>query len=91
MHEKRATLARLVPPVAVMLAENSVVGKYQYPDLEYFSCSAAPLKVGFWYAMWLGQELMFYSRPLRQSYASGFLQLACAKVSIRTQFTKSLN
>ncbi|OJJ60314.1 hypothetical protein ASPSYDRAFT_86906 [Aspergillus sydowii CBS 593.65] len=44
MHEKRATLARLVPPVAVMLAENSVVGKYQYPDLEYFSCSAAPLK-----------------------------------------------
>ena len=46
MHEKRATLARLVPPVAVMLAESSIVGKYQYPDLEYFSCSAAPLKVG---------------------------------------------
>lgn len=46
MHEKRATMARLVPPVAVMLAENPVVDKYQYPDLEYFSCSAAPLKVG---------------------------------------------
>lgn len=46
MHEKHATLARLVPPVAVMLAENPIVGKYQYPDLEYFSCSAAPLKVG---------------------------------------------
>ncbi|KAL3460061.1 hypothetical protein BJX64DRAFT_300962 [Aspergillus heterothallicus] len=44
MHEKRATLARLVPPVAVMLAENPVVDKYKYPDLEYFSCSAAPLK-----------------------------------------------
>ena len=43
MHEKRATLARLVPPVAVMLAENPIVDKYQYPDLEYFSCSAAPL------------------------------------------------
>ena len=65
MHEKRATLARLVPPVAVMLAESSIVGKYQYPDLEYFSCSAAPLKVGHlffflffsWYGMWFGQEL----------------------------------
>ncbi|RDH26655.1 acetyl-CoA synthetase-like protein [Aspergillus welwitschiae] len=44
MHEKRATLARLVPPVAVMLAENPIVDQYQYPDLEYFSCSAAPLK-----------------------------------------------
>lgn len=56
MHEKRATLARLVPPVAVMLAENSVVGKYQYPDLEYFSCSAAPLKVGLfaWDMDWSG-------------------------------------
>lgn len=91
MHEKRATLARLVPPVAVMLAENSVVGKYQYPDLEYFSCSAAPLKVGFSHEIWLDQELMFYSRPLRQNYASGFLQLACVKVSIRTQVTKSIS
>jgi hypothetical protein len=45
MSEKSATLARLVPPVAVMLAENPIVNKYQYPNLEYFSCSAAPLKV----------------------------------------------
>ncbi|KAJ5414131.1 NRPS-like protein biosynthetic cluster [Penicillium cosmopolitanum] len=44
MHEKHATLARLVPPVAVMLAENPIVDNYQYPNLEYFSCSAAPLK-----------------------------------------------
>ncbi|KAJ5243280.1 uncharacterized protein N7469_001607 [Penicillium citrinum] len=44
MHEKHATLARLVPPVAVMLAENPIVDRYQYPCLEYFSCSAAPLK-----------------------------------------------
>jgi len=48
MHEKNATLARLVPPVAVMLAENPIVDRYQYPCLEYFSCSAAPLKVGFY-------------------------------------------
>lgn len=48
MHEKNATLARLVPPVAVMLAENPIVDKYQYPSLEYFSCSAAPLKVRFY-------------------------------------------
>ncbi|KAL5363127.1 hypothetical protein BJX96DRAFT_186591 [Aspergillus floccosus] len=44
MQEKRATLARLVPPVALALAENPLVKKYSYPDLEYFSCSAAPLK-----------------------------------------------
>ncbi|CAK7230959.1 hypothetical protein SEUCBS140593_007764 [Sporothrix eucalyptigena] len=43
MHEKRATLARLVPPVALALAQSPVVQKYSYPDLEYFSCSAAPL------------------------------------------------
>ncbi|KAJ5130813.1 uncharacterized protein N7515_006852 [Penicillium bovifimosum] len=44
LHEKRATLARLVPPVALGLAESPVTEKYTYPDLEYFSCSAAPLK-----------------------------------------------
>lgn len=45
LQDKRATMARLVPPVALALAENPVVQKYSYPDLEYFSCSAAPLKV----------------------------------------------
>ncbi|OBT78862.1 hypothetical protein VF21_02764 [Pseudogymnoascus sp. 05NY08] len=44
MQDKRATLARLVPTVALALAESKVVEKYTYPDLEYFSCSAAPLK-----------------------------------------------
>ncbi|OAP64210.1 L-aminoadipate-semialdehyde dehydrogenase [Fonsecaea erecta] len=43
MQDRKATLARLVPPVAKMLAENAVVKQYQYPFLEYFSCSAAPL------------------------------------------------
>jgi 4-coumarate--CoA ligase len=45
MHEKQATLARLVPPVALALAESKVPDKYGYPNLEYFSFSAAPLKV----------------------------------------------
>lgn len=46
MHERKATLARLVPPIAKRLAEETaVVRRYEYPDLEYFSCSAAPLKV----------------------------------------------
>ncbi|OAL18059.1 hypothetical protein AYO22_10981 [Fonsecaea multimorphosa] len=43
MQDRKATLARLVPPVAKMLAENPVVKQYRYPCLEYFSCSAAPL------------------------------------------------
>ncbi|KAH8892298.1 acetyl-CoA synthetase-like protein [Thozetella sp. PMI_491] len=45
MQDRRVTLARLVPPIAKLLAESPIVNKYQYPDLEYFSCSAAPLKV----------------------------------------------
>jgi 4-coumarate--CoA ligase len=45
MQDRQATLARLVPPVAKALAENPVVRKYRYPNLEYFSCSAAPLNV----------------------------------------------
>ncbi|RFU26087.1 hypothetical protein B7463_g10254, partial [Scytalidium lignicola] len=44
MQEKSATLARLVPTVALALAESKVVEKYKYSDLEYFSCAAAPLK-----------------------------------------------
>ncbi|KAJ5447490.1 hypothetical protein N7445_002311 [Penicillium cf. griseofulvum] len=44
LQEKRATLARLVPPVALALAESPITDKYRYDDLEYFSCSAAPLK-----------------------------------------------
>ncbi|OQE42255.1 hypothetical protein PENCOP_c004G05277 [Penicillium coprophilum] len=44
MQEKRATLARLVPPVALALAESPITERYRYDDLEYFSCSAAPLK-----------------------------------------------
>ncbi|KAL4891168.1 hypothetical protein BDV59DRAFT_209287 [Aspergillus ambiguus] len=44
MADKRVTLARLVPPVALALAEDPIVENYAYPDLEYFSCSAAPLK-----------------------------------------------
>jgi acyl-CoA synthetase (AMP-forming)/AMP-acid ligase II len=45
LHERSATLARIVPAVARILAENPVVRQYEYPDLEYFSCSAAPLHV----------------------------------------------
>ncbi|OQE25706.1 hypothetical protein PENFLA_c008G10282 [Penicillium flavigenum] len=44
LQEKRATLARLVPPVALALAESPITEKYRYGNLEYFSCSAAPLK-----------------------------------------------
>lgn len=45
MSERRATLARLVPPVAKMLAESPITRRYTYPSLEYFTCSAAPLSV----------------------------------------------
>ncbi|KAH7140039.1 hypothetical protein B0J13DRAFT_639310 [Dactylonectria estremocensis] len=43
MSERKATMARLVPPVAKMLAESPITKRYQYPFLEYFTCSAAPL------------------------------------------------
>ncbi|OQE37370.1 hypothetical protein PENCOP_c010G04942 [Penicillium coprophilum] len=43
LSERKATLARLVPPVAKMLAESPVTRRYTYPSLEYFTCSAAPL------------------------------------------------
>lgn len=46
LSERRATLARLVPPVAKKLAESPVTRGYKYPTLEYFTCSAAPLSVG---------------------------------------------
>jgi 4-coumarate--CoA ligase len=45
MQDRRATLARLVPPIAKLLAEDPVVKKYNYPNLEYFSTSAAPINV----------------------------------------------
>ncbi|TVY52845.1 putative 4-coumarate--CoA ligase 3 [Lachnellula cervina] len=44
MQEKQATLARIVPTIALALAESKIVSKYTYTDLEYFSCAAAPLK-----------------------------------------------
>lgn len=47
LSERKATLARLVPPVAKMLAESPVTRQYKYPALEYFTCSAAPLGVSF--------------------------------------------
>ncbi|KAJ5780588.1 hypothetical protein N7457_005748 [Penicillium paradoxum] len=43
LSERKATLARLVPPVAKMLAESPITRRYKYPALEYFTCSAAPL------------------------------------------------
>ncbi|KAG4291457.1 AMP-binding enzyme [Fusarium proliferatum] len=43
MSTREATLARLVPPVAKLLAESSQVRQYDFSSLEYFSCSAAPL------------------------------------------------
>ena len=49
MQDRKATLARIVPPVAKLLGEHEVVAKYEYPCLEYFSCSAAPLHVGFFF------------------------------------------
>lgn len=45
MQDRKATLARIVPPIAKLLAENEVVRRFRYPCLEYFSCSAAPLHV----------------------------------------------
>lgn len=47
MQDRQATLARIVPPVAKLLAEKEVVRGFEYPFLEYFSCSAAPLHVCF--------------------------------------------
>ncbi|KAK5364821.1 hypothetical protein LTR20_008757 [Exophiala xenobiotica] len=44
LQNKRATLARLVPTVALALSESPIVSKYKYPDLEYFSCAGAVLK-----------------------------------------------
>ncbi|KIX04602.1 uncharacterized protein Z518_05472 [Rhinocladiella mackenziei CBS 650.93] len=44
LQDKRATLARLVPTVALALSESPIVTKYKYPDLEYFSCAGAVLK-----------------------------------------------
>ncbi|KAL4895011.1 hypothetical protein BDV59DRAFT_200269 [Aspergillus ambiguus] len=43
LQDRKATLARIVPPIAKILGDHPVVRKYQYPCLEYFSCSAAPL------------------------------------------------
>lgn len=43
LSERKATMARLVPPVAKMLAESPITRRFEYPDLEYFTCSAAPL------------------------------------------------
>ncbi|KAJ6002954.1 hypothetical protein N7451_005501 [Penicillium sp. IBT 35674x] len=43
LQDRSATLARLVPAVARILAENPIARKYRYPALEYFSCAAAPL------------------------------------------------
>ncbi|OJJ37954.1 hypothetical protein ASPWEDRAFT_171407 [Aspergillus wentii DTO 134E9] len=43
MSERKASIARIVPPIAKMLAERKEVRKFEYPCLEYFSCSAAPL------------------------------------------------
>ncbi|KAF5628932.1 4-coumarate ligase [Fusarium sp. NRRL 52700] len=43
MSARKATLARLVPPVAKLLAESPLVSQYDFSSLEYFSCSAAPL------------------------------------------------
>ncbi|OJI99655.1 hypothetical protein ASPVEDRAFT_81251 [Aspergillus versicolor CBS 583.65] len=79
MHEKRATLARLVPPVAVMLAENPIVGKYQYPDLEYFSCSAAPLKP----AIASKLRLRFPKVSLCQTYGCTELSSCIAQSGVR--------
>ncbi|KIW18423.1 hypothetical protein PV08_02711 [Exophiala spinifera] len=44
LHSRRATLARLVPTIALALSESPIVSKYRYPDLEYFSCAGAVLK-----------------------------------------------
>ena len=45
MSERKATMARLVPPFAKILAESPITRNYTYPSLEYFTCSAAPLSV----------------------------------------------
>jgi long-subunit acyl-CoA synthetase (AMP-forming) len=45
LQDRSATLARIVPAVARILAETTVVRQHRYPALEYFSCSAAPLHV----------------------------------------------
>lgn len=38
-------MARLVPTVALALSESPIVTNYKYPNLEYFSCAGAVLKV----------------------------------------------
>lgn len=65
MQDRKATLARLVPPIAKLLAENPLVQKYSYLSLEYFSCSAAPLNVRMAY---LSPLLRLNSLILRETH-----------------------
>lgn len=64
MQDRRATLARLVSPIAKLLAENPIVRRYSYPSLEYFCCSAAPLNVNRFPSLVNSQLLI--RRRLRQ-------------------------
>ncbi|GAB7353333.1 hypothetical protein MBLNU459_g3824t2 [Dothideomycetes sp. NU459] len=41
--DRKATMARLVPPIARLLALDPVVEQFSFQHLTYFSCSAAPL------------------------------------------------
>ncbi|KIW16967.1 hypothetical protein PV08_04158 [Exophiala spinifera] len=45
VQDRKATLARLVPSIARTLVDSPLVKELSFPDLRYFSCSAAPLTV----------------------------------------------
>ncbi|KAL5360466.1 hypothetical protein BJX96DRAFT_184555 [Aspergillus floccosus] len=77
LQDRKATLARIVPPVAKMLAEQPVVRKYRYPRLEYISCSAAPLHT----ATKLSQA--FPGVTLCQTYGCTELSGPCVQSGVR--------
>lgn len=87
LQDRKATLARVVPSIARMLAENPVVRRYNYPSLEYFSCSAAPLHVRE-DAQFIGigqlsklTRSVYFRKKRRQSSARFFQGSCCVRVS----------
>ncbi|TVY54798.1 4-coumarate--CoA ligase 2 [Lachnellula cervina] len=79
LQDRKATLARLVPPIAKLLAENPIVQKYTYPSLEYFSCSAAPLN-----AETAGKlRAVFPGVALCQTYGCTELSGPCVQSGVR--------
>lgn len=86
LQDRSATLARIVPAVARVLAESPVVGNYRYPDLEYFSCAAAPLHVLLpkLFLVSSFSNISYYRKKRLRSFERCFLGLHCVKVCFFT-------